>query len=45
MINGSHIVPEVDKLIDRQVDAISVSVTTGFAKIIPEAVRVLSIEG
>ncbi len=45
MINGSDIVLEVDKLIDRQVDAISVSVTTGFAKIIPEAVRVLSIEG
>ena len=43
MINGSDIVLEVDKLIDRQVDAISVSVTTGFAKIIPDAVRILDV--
>ena len=43
MINGSDIVLETDKLISRQVETIAVSVTTGFAKIIPEAVRVLDI--
>ena len=43
MINGSDIVLETDKLIGRQVETIAVSVTTGFAKIIPEAVRVLEI--
>ncbi len=44
MINGSDIVLEIVKLIGRQVDSISVSVTTGFAKIIPDAVRILDIE-
>lgn len=43
MINGSDIVLETDKLIGRQVETIAVSVTTGFAKIIPEAVRVLEV--
>ena len=43
MINGSDIVLEVDKLLDRQVDRTAVSITTGFSKIVPEASMVLDI--
>lgn len=43
MINATDIVLENDRLIDRQIDRTAVSVTTGFAKIIPEATRVLTI--
>lgn len=42
MINGSDIILEIDKLIDRQVDRTVVSVTTGFSKIIGEATKVLA---
>ena len=43
MINATDIILENDRLIDRQIDRTAVSVTTGFAKIIPEATRVLTI--
>lgn len=43
MINGSDIILEIDKLIDRQVDRTVVSVTTGFSKIISEATKTLDI--
>lgn len=41
MINGSDIILESDKLINRQLDRTAVTVTTGFSKIIPEATMVL----
>lgn len=43
MINSTDVLLEVDKLIDRQIDRTAISVTTGFAKIIPDATRVLSV--
>ena len=42
MVNGSDIILEIDKLIDRQVDRTVVSVATGFSKIIADASKVLS---
>lgn len=42
-ITSSDLVMETDKLIDRQLDQISVSITCGFRKITPDAVKVLSI--
>ena len=42
-ITSSDLVMETDKLIDRQLDQITVSITCGFRKITPEAVKVLSI--
>lgn len=38
-ITSSGLVMETDKLIDRQLDSITVSITCGFRKIMPEAVR------
>jgi len=35
---------ETDKLIDRQLDQITVSITCGFKKITPDAVKVLRIK-
>lgn len=43
MVNGSDVILEIDKLLDRQMDRTVVSITTGFTKIIPDAVKVLSI--
>ncbi len=42
-ITSSDLVMETDKLIDRQLDQITVSITCGFRKITPDAVKVLSI--
>jgi len=42
-ITSSDLIMETDKLIDRQLDQITVSITCGFRKITPEAVKVLSI--
>ena len=42
-ITSTDLVMETDKLIDRQLDQISVSITCGFRKITPEAVKVLEI--
>lgn len=42
-ITSSDLVLETDKLIDRQLDQITVSITCGFRKITPEAVKVLTI--
>lgn len=38
-ITSSGLVMETDKLIDRQLDCITVSITCGFRKIIPDAVK------
>ena len=43
-ITSSDLVMETDKLIDSQLDQITVSITCGFRKITPEAVKVLTIE-
>lgn len=42
-ITSSDLVMETDKLIDRQLDQITVSITCGFRKITPDAVKVLKI--
>jgi hypothetical protein len=42
-ITSTDLVMETDKLIDRQLDQMTVSVTCGFRKLTPEAVKVLSI--
>lgn len=42
-ITSTDLVMETDKLIDRQLDQISVSITCGFRKITPDAVKVLVI--
>lgn len=42
-ITSSDLVMETDKLIDRQLDQITVSITCGFRKITPDAVKVLTI--
>lgn len=42
-ITSSDLVMETDKLIDRQLDQITVSITCGFRKITPDAVKVLAI--
>jgi hypothetical protein len=42
-ITSSDLVLETDKLIDRQLECITVSITCGFRKITPDAVKVLSI--
>ncbi len=42
-ITSTDLVMETDKLIDRQLDQITVSITCGFRKITPDAVRVLSV--
>ncbi|MBQ8296603.1 MAG: hypothetical protein IJX77_02330 [Ruminococcus sp.] len=44
-ITSSDLVMETDKLIDRQLDQITVSITCGFRKITPDAVKVLEITG
>ncbi len=44
-ITSSGLVLETDKLIDRQLDQITVSISCGFRKITPEAVKVLTIAG
>ncbi|MEG0614348.1 MAG: hypothetical protein RR540_01220 [Oscillospiraceae bacterium] len=41
MVTSSDVILETDKLIDRQVDRIAISVTTGFSKIISDAVMTL----
>lgn len=43
MIEGSDLIIDTDKLIDRQLDRVSVSVTVGFKRIIDNAVMVLNI--
>ena len=43
-ITSTDLVMETDKLIDRQLDQITVSLTCGFRKITPDAVKVLTIE-
>lgn len=43
-ITSSDLIMETDKLIDRQLDQITVSITCGFRKITPDAVKVLTIE-
>ena len=43
-ITRTDLVMETDKLIDRQLDQMTVSVTCGFRKITPEAVKVLTVE-
>lgn len=42
-ITSSGLVLETDKLIDRQLDQITVSISCGFRKIMPEAVRKITI--
>lgn len=42
-ITSSNLVMETDKLIDRQLDQITVSITCGFRKIAPDAVKVLKV--
>lgn len=42
-ITSTDLVMEADKLIDRQLDQMSVSVTCGFRKITPDAVKILTI--
>lgn len=42
-ITSSNLVMETDKLIDRQLDQITVSITCGFRKITPDAVKVLKV--
>lgn len=42
-ITSTGLILETDKLIDRQLDQITVSVTCGFRKITPDAVKVLTI--
>lgn len=42
-ITSSNLVMETDKLIDHQLDQITVSITCGFRKITPDAVKVLKI--
>lgn len=42
-ITSSDLVMETDKLIDRQLDQITVSINCGFRKITPDAVKVLTI--
>ncbi len=42
-ITSSDLIMETDKLIDRQLDRISVSITCGFRKITPDAVKVLTV--
>lgn len=42
-ITSSDLVMETDKLIDRQLDQITVSISCGFRKITPDAVKVLTI--
>ena len=43
-ITSTDLVMETDKLIDRQLDQMTVSITCGFKKITPEAVKVLTIK-
>ena len=43
-ITSTNLVMETDKLIDRQLDQMTVSITCGFKKITPDAVKVLRIK-
>ena len=43
MICGSEVTVEYDKLIDRQLERAAITSISGFAKLFPEASRVLSI--
>lgn len=42
-INGTDLLMETDRIIDRQLDRIGISVICGFRKITPDAVKVLTI--
>lgn len=42
-ITSTDLIMETDKLIDRQLDQIAVSITCGFRKITPDAVKVLTV--
>ena len=42
-ITSTDLIMETDKLIDRQLDQMTVSITCGFRKITPDAVKVLTI--
>ncbi len=42
-ITSTDLIMETDKLIDRQLDQITVSITCGFRQITPDAIKVLSI--
>ncbi len=43
MISTTDIILETDKMIDKQLDCVAVSVFAGFRKLMPQAVKVLSI--
>ena len=43
MVQGSDVTVEYDKLIDRQLERAAVTVISGFAKVFPEASRVLEV--
>lgn len=43
MINGSDIVVDFEKLISTQMEDVSFTITTGFAKIIPDATKTLAV--
>ena len=43
MICGSEVTVEYDKLIDRQLERAAITSISGFAKLFPEASRVLSV--
>lgn len=43
-ITSTDLVMETDKLIDRQLDCMTVSITCGFKKIAPDAVKVLTVK-
>lgn len=44
MVQSGELVLDSDRLADRQMDRTTISVTTGFSKIVPEAVQVLSLK-
>ena len=39
MVQAGDVITDYDKLIDRQLDSITVSITCGFRKIMPDAVK------
>ena len=43
MVQGSDVMVEYDKLIDRQLERAAITTIAGFAKVFPEASRVLEV--
>ena len=43
MVQGSDVMVEYDKLIDRQLERAAITTISGFAKVFPEASRVLEV--